>query len=99
MTEEELDFRINLAIAKGRNIVYYKEHDPRERAQYIHIIRDYRKLLVSLVSEIPDALKYQVVKSCFNNLINVIDPKIKSEETTGAIINIKNILCPLLQAE
>ena len=83
-----LDFRINLAIAKGRNIIYYRERDTRERCQYIHVIREFRKTLVKLTSQMNDE---DPTKKFFQSIINVINPKIKSEECIQAIIEMKKI--------
>ena len=83
-----LEFRINLAIAKGRNIIYYREKDTRERCQYMHVVRDFRKTLVSLIKELPDT---DPSKSFFISLVKVINPKVKSEECIKTIIDMKNI--------
>jgi len=91
MNENELDFRIKLAIAKCRNLIYYRELDDRLRAQYIHVVRDYRKLLVKLIPFIPDTEKYLGIKSLFQKLINTIDPKVKSEGCIETILQIKKL--------
>ena len=83
-----LEFRINLAIAKGRNIIYYRERDTRERCQYMHVIREYRKTLVDLVKELPDT---DPSSKFLQSLIKVINPKVKSEECIQTIIEMKNI--------
>lgn len=93
MTEEELDFRIVLAIAKGRNIVYYRKIENRTRFQYIHVVRDYRKQIVALLQELPESpSKYDAMRDLFQKIINLIDPKVKSEETTGVIIELEKLL-------
>ena len=85
---DNLEFRINLAIAKGRNIVYYRERDTRERCQYMHIIREYRKTLVDLVKELPEN---DPSSKFLQSLIKVINPKVKSEECIQTIIEMKNV--------
>lgn len=83
-----LEFLINLAIAKGRNIIYYRERDTRGRCQYIHVVRDFRKTLVSLVNQIPEN---DPVRKFFMSLIRVINPKVKSEECIQTIIDMKTL--------
>lgn len=83
-----LEFRIDLAIAKGRNIIYYRERDTRERCQYIHVVREYRKTLVDLITQLKDG---DPMKDFFLSIIRVIDPKIKSEECIQAILDMKEI--------
>ena len=83
-----LEFRINLAIAKGRNIIYYRERDTRERCQYMHVVREFRKTLVDLVKEIPET---DPSHKFFKSLIKKINPKVKSEECIQTIIDMKNI--------
>ena len=85
---DNLEFRINLAIAKGRNIIYYRERDTRERCQYMHVIREYRKTLVDLVKELPEN---DPSSKFLQSLIKVINPKVKSEECIQTIIEMKNI--------
>lgn len=85
---DNLEFRINLAIAKGRNIIYYRERDTRERCQYIHVVREFRKTLVDLVNLIPEN---DPGRNFFIELIKVINPKVKSEECIQTILEMKNI--------
>lgn len=85
---DNLEFRINLAIAKGRNIIYYRERDTRERCQYIHVVREFRKTLVDLVNLIPEN---DPSRNFFIELIKVINPKVKSEECIQTILDMKNI--------
>ena len=85
---DNLEFRINLAIAQGRNIIYYRERDTRERCQYIHVVREFRKTLVDLVNLIPEN---DPGRNFFIELIKVINPKVKSEECIQTILEMKNI--------
>ena len=85
---DNLEFRINLAITKGRNIIYYRERDTRERCQYIHVVREFRKTLVDLVNLIPEN---DPGRNFFIELIKVINPKVKSEECIQTILEMKNI--------
>ena len=85
---DNLEFRINLAIAKGRNIIYYRERDTRERCQYIHVVREFIKTLVDLVNLIPEN---DPGRNFFIELIKVINPKVKSEECIQTILEMKNI--------
>ena len=85
---DNLEFRINLVIAKGRNIIYYRERDTRERCQYIHVVREFRKTLVDLVNLIPEN---DPGRNFFMELIKVINPKVKSEECIQTILEMKNI--------
>ena len=79
---------IQLAILKGRNIIYYRERDTRERCQYIHVVRGYRKTLVDLMKTMPTTHpNYQM----FSELVNVINPKVKSEGCIQTILDMKAI--------
>lgn len=84
----DIDFRIKLAIAKGRNIIYYRERDTRVRCQYIHIIREFRTQLVQMLNEIP---KDHVYRKFIINLISVIHPKVESKQCVRAILKMKKV--------
>lgn len=87
---EMLNLRIRLAIARGRNIIYYRERDMRERCQYIHVVREYRKLLIELLKQFSKEID-QKTQELFQQLIQTIDPKVKSEECIQTILNMKQI--------
>ena len=79
---------IQLAILKGRNIIYYRERDTRERCQYIHVVRSYRQTLVNLLKTMPTTHPNY---SMFCELVKVINPKVKSEGCIQTIIEMKAI--------
>lgn len=89
MNKDTIEFLINAAIYRGRNIVYYRERDTRMRCQYIHVVREYRERLVNILPQVP---KTHPARSMFIELIKAINPKVKSEGCVQTIINIKNIL-------
>ena len=85
----ELELRIKFAICKGRNIIYYRERDTRERCQYIHVVRNYRKTLQELLKILPP--EYEGVRPLFEAIVNVIDPKVKSEGCIQTILEMKEV--------
>lgn len=87
---ELLNFRIKLAIARGRNIIYYRERDTRERCQYIHVVREYRKLLVELSRQFTEEIDIGI-RELFQQLIQIIDPKVKSEGCIQTVLDMKQI--------
>lgn len=96
MTVEE---KIRYATAKVRNIIYYRltvvpaccaTGDPQLdvfRQTYIHILRQYRKSLLALVEEIPDG---DTRKEFFQGMINLISPKVKSDECKDVIKRLRD---------
>lgn len=88
--DELLNFRIRLAIARGRNIIYYRERDTRKRCQYLHVIRDFRKQLIYLKKQFTEEID-QDTQNLFQQLIQVIDPKVKSENCIQTIIEMKKV--------
>ena len=79
---------IQLAILKGRNIIYYRERDTRERCQYIHVIRSYRQTLIGLLKNMSETHPNYLM---FCELVKVINPKVKSEGCIQTIIEMKAI--------
>ena len=82
-----LDDRVRYATAKVRNIVYYRldveeNNAERYRCQYMHVLRQYRKLLVDLVNDLGPS---DSRTGWFEGLIDIIDPKIKSNECLSTI--------------
>lgn len=95
MTKEELDFRVKCTLSKGRNIAYYRLIDDRPRCQYIHIMRKYRQEVFGLVKSIQElgmSEMYSDLLSVFNKIINLIDPKIKSDECFEVALELNKIL-------
>ena len=89
---DELDLRIRFAIAKGRNIIYYRLIDDRPRGQYIHVMRKYRQELFNLNRLLKNESRYQKIYELFNRLIALIPPKIKSEGCFEVIMEMNKIL-------
>lgn len=95
MTKEELDFRVKCTLSKGRNIAYYRLIDDRPRCQYIHVMRKYRQEVFGLVKSIQElgmSEMYSNLLSIFNKIINLIDPKIKSDECFEVALELNKIL-------
>lgn len=85
MSNNEVELYTRLAIAKGRNLIYYRTIDPRTRGQYIHVVRDFRKTLVELIKSKSSA------SELFKKIVKVIDPKVISSDCVETIIKIKKI--------
>ena len=81
-----LELRIRFAIAKCRNLVYYWGIDDRERKQYLHVLRSYRKQLIEIINQLPDGNKY---KELFLNIVRTIPPKVKTDQCGEVIENLK----------
>ena len=85
--------KIRYATAKIRNIIYYRLEveetmlDVRYRMQYLHVLRQYRKSLLPLVDEMSDQ---DPRKEFFLDMINIISPKVKSNECKETIQNLKD---------
>lgn len=85
--------KIRYATAKIRNIIYYRLEveetmlDVRYRMQYLHVLRQYRKSLLSLVDEMSDQ---DPRKEFFLGMINIISPKVKSNECKETIQILKD---------
>lgn len=84
----ELELRVKWAKAKLRNIIYYRlEVEPtvpeRFRGQYMHILRQYRKDVLVLMSELPESMSddYEWLK----RTVNLIPPKVKTDDCLGVI--------------
>jgi len=95
MTKEELDFRVKCTLSKGRNIAYYRLIDDRPRCQYIHVMRKYRQEVFGLIKSIQElgmSEMYSDLLSVFNKIINLIDPKIKSDECFEVALELNKIL-------
>lgn len=85
--------KIRYATAKIRNIIYYRLEveetmlDVRYRMQYLHVLRQYRKSLLPLVDEMSDQ---DPRKEFFLDMINIISPKVKSNECKETIQILKD---------
>jgi hypothetical protein len=99
MIMEELDIinRLRYAKAKLRNIPFYWEYDEslgecRSRKQYMHVLRSFRKQLEALVAGMKESTannwSYDIDK--LQGLINIISPKVKTEECKETIEKLKN---------
>ena len=83
--------RIRYAIARIRNAIYYRleveeNNKERYRCQYMHVLRGYRKLLLELVGDMD--LSDPRIK-LFEGMIEIIDPKVKSDECLSTIEDLK----------
>lgn len=91
--QEELNFKINCIISRGKNIIYYRKIDNRPRCQYIHVVRLFRKDLKEILSLIPEYdPKYLEIKELLIKVIQVIPPKVKSENCEEVIMKFAKIL-------
>lgn len=94
MDKNELDFRVRSTLSKGRNIAYYRLIDDRPRCQYIHVMRKYRQEVYGLIKSIQElgvSEMYSEVLKKFDRIINLIDPKIKSEECFEVALELNKI--------
>ena len=94
MNKKELDFRIMCTLSKGRNIAYYRLIDDRPRCQYIHVMRKYRQEVYELKKVILDqnvGYMYPGLIEKLDKIINLIDPKIKSEECFEVALELNKI--------
>lgn len=77
-------------LSKGKNIVYYRRIDDRPRAQYIHVVREYREEAKRLLNSIS---KEDIeLRTLLLNIIKVIPVKPKSEDCKEIIDNLSYIL-------
>lgn len=88
----DIELKIRFALAKGRNIVYYRFIDDRPRGQYIHVMRKYRQELFELNKELTNNSTYSQMYELFEKVIAIIPPKIKSEECFEVIMKMNKIL-------
>jgi len=103
-----LEDRIRFANAKLRNIIYYrltveeaceKSRDPylsRYRATYMHVLRLYRKILVELVNDIPQE---DPRKNWFQGIIDLISPKVRTDECKDTIKRLRDYLNSYVQKQ
>ena len=94
MNKKELDFRIMCTLSKGRNIAYYRLIDDRPRCQYIHVMRKYRQEVYELKKVILDqnvGYMYPGLIEKLDKIINLINPKIKSEECFEVALELNKI--------
>lgn len=94
MNKKELDFRIMCTLSKGRNIAYYRLIDDRPRCQYIHVMRKYRQEVYDLKKVILDqnvGYMYPGLIEKLDKIINLINPKIKSEECFEVALELNKI--------
>lgn len=80
MGKKELNFRIDLVLAKARNIYYYFCLDTRERVTYMHIVRNLRKNLIEVLNLIPNIPEYLEIRDYLLEMIRSIDPKIGTDD-------------------
>ena len=94
MNKKELDFRIMCTLSKGRNIAYYRLIDDRPRCQYIHVMRKYRQEVYELKRVILGqnvGYMYPGLIEKLDKIINLIDPKIKSEACFEVALELNKI--------
>jgi hypothetical protein len=88
-----IEEKIRYAVAKIRNIIYYRLEveesmlDDRYRCQYMHVLRKYRKSLLGLIEELDNT---DTRKSFFKGLIDIINPKVKTDECKETIEALKD---------
>lgn len=93
MSEQELNFKINCIISRGKNIIYYRKIDNRPRCQYIHVVRLFRKDIKEILFLIPEYdPKYLEIKELLIKVIQAIPPKVKSEDCEEVIFKLAKIL-------
>lgn len=85
-----IDTKIKSCIAKGRNIIYYRGIDDRPYAVYSHILREYRKELQDLISELRE--DNVEVKETLKRIFNVIPPKVSEKESMEVITKMSEII-------
>lgn len=92
--QRSIDFKINCIISRGKNIIYYRKIDNRPRCQYIHVVRTFRKDIKELILLISDYdnPKYLNIKELLIKIIQIIPPKIKSEDCERVIMKLSEIL-------
>jgi hypothetical protein len=95
-----IEDRIRYINAKIRNIIYYRltvvpacceSGDPQLnvfRMQFIHVLRQLRKSLLSLVNDLPETMTEE--KSYYLGIVNLISPKVKSVECRDVIKRIND---------
>ena len=76
--------RLQMAVGKGYNIVEYFYKDKRQNKQYLHVLRDYRDILVDLLSDMwlqaqchPKTDESDLIMKCYNKVKPVFEPMIK----------------------
>lgn len=79
ITREE---KIGYIVARIRNIIYYRltiePSDPiRYRAQYMHVLRNLRKDILGLLSELD--IRDSVRRAWLSKVVEIIPPSVKSE--------------------
>ncbi len=84
----EKELKIKLAIAKARNIVYYRSIDERPRAQYLHVLREYRDQLLDLVLDPDPSPEIDLLR----RILSVLPVKVKSSDTDIVIQNIETTM-------
>lgn len=88
MDNNELNLRLSFAFSKCRNIIYYMTIEDRERATYIHVVRDLRKTFVELQRYLPpEDSNYEKV----SKIISMINPKVKKEECYDTMMSINEL--------
>lgn len=74
--------KIGYIVARIRNIIYYRltiePSDPiRYRAQYMHVLRNLRKNILGLLSEMSE--EDTIRRTWLSRIVNIIPPSVKSE--------------------
>lgn len=91
MNIEELSLRIKFAFAKCRNIIYYMKIEDRERATYIHVVRELRETFKNLLESITGLDEFSNEAKIISDIIRLIDPKVKASDCYDTMMNINNI--------
>lgn len=77
-----IEEKIGYIVARIRNIIYYRltvePSDPiRYRAQYMHVLRNLRKDILGLLSELDK--EDTIRRAWFSKVVDIIPPSVKSE--------------------
>lgn len=95
----EIRSSIQYAKAKLRNIVYYRlSVEPimkeRFRCQYMHVLRQFRKDNLALLERIAESHNPEFKEDyiLLSKAVDMISPKIKTEECLSTIKNLSSLL-------
>lgn len=86
-----IDERFRYTIAKVRNIIHYRLDveptiDYRFRAQYLHVLRNYRKELLSIINDMEQG---DLRVPYLLGMVRLINPKVKTDECLSTIQDLK----------
>lgn len=87
--------KIGYIVARIRNIIYYRltiePSDPiRYRAQYMHVLRNLRKDILDLLSEMSE--EDTIRRTWLSRIVDIIPPSVKSEFCYDVIRQINDLV-------